>query len=186
MLILPIVDNIARQLYHSLKALHELEILLEHNSSALKEVHELIRRTLIYLKYFRPGSEEYPNAIRRAYTFLQATMDAECKSTIRATVHVVAHSSIEAARLVHSSENLDALGKTLSAVLGIMEQHPDVHYAQDQGLVYERTKQYFPDFYREIKRYIAASRWEVNGCTFVTLTAAFRTLNPLSGTFSTD
>ena len=164
---LAVVDNIARQLYHSLKALHELEILLEHNSSELKEVHELIRRTLIYLKYFRPGSEEYPNAIRRAYTFLQATMDAECKSTIRATVHVVAHSSIEAARLVHSSENLDALGKTLSAVLGIMEQHPDVHYAQDQGLVYERTKQYFPDFYREIKRYIAADRWEVNGCTFV-------------------
>ena len=164
---LAIVDNIARQLYHSLKALRELEILLEHNSAQLKEVHELIRRTLIYLKYFRPGSEEYPNAIRRAYTFLQTTMDAECKSTIRATVHVVAHSSIEAAKLVHSSENLEALGKTLSAVLGIMEQHPDVHYAQDQGLVYERTKQYFPEFYREIKRYIASGRWEVNGCTFV-------------------
>jgi alpha-mannosidase len=164
---LVVVDNVASRLYHSLKALHELENLLEHNSSESKEVHELIRRTLIYLKYFRPGSEEYPNAIRRASAFLESTIDSECKPTIRAMVHVVAYSSIDAAPLVHVSDNLETLGKTLSTVLEIMELHPDVHYAQGQALVYERTKQYFPEFYRQIKRLVASQRWEINGCTFV-------------------
>ena len=82
-----------------LTVLQDLDKLMEHDSHESKEIRELIRRTLVFLKYFKPGSEEYPNAIRRAYNFLLNTLETELKTTIPGLVHLIGHSHIDTAWL---------------------------------------------------------------------------------------
>ncbi len=87
------VDIVARRLYNSLVMLREIEITLEPHSQELKDIQELIRRTLIFLKYFKPGSEEYPNAIKRAYNFLLKALETEYKASIPLTFHSTFYSA---------------------------------------------------------------------------------------------
>jgi alpha-mannosidase len=87
------VDIFARKLYNSLVMLQDVENTFDPHSSEAKQLHDLIHRTLIFLKYYKPGSEEYPNAIRRAYDFLQKTIESECKATIPSNFNVNLFSS---------------------------------------------------------------------------------------------
>jgi alpha-mannosidase len=67
---LAVLDTTASRLDSALTVLQDLDKLIDHGSFESKKIRDLIHRTLIFLKYFKPGSEEYPNAIRRAYNFL--------------------------------------------------------------------------------------------------------------------
>ncbi|MBI5463932.1 MAG: hypothetical protein HY966_03120, partial [Ignavibacteriales bacterium] len=77
---LVVLNPVARGLYHGLAALKSLEAEHEHGSQPSKDLRELVRRTLVFLKYFKPGGEEYPNAIARAYDFLSTAAESELLS----------------------------------------------------------------------------------------------------------
>ncbi|MEK6650206.1 MAG: glycoside hydrolase family 38 C-terminal domain-containing protein, partial [Bacteroidota bacterium] len=161
------IDPTARTLYYGLRLLQELTKTLDHNSQELAQVRELIRRTLIFLKYFAPEGEEYPNAIARALTFLRSALGTEFQTTIPGLVHLVGQSHIDVVWLWKIAETERKNGRTFSTALRMLEQYPEFSYAQSQALLYHQTKQRFPGLYRSIKSQIAAGRWEPVGALWV-------------------
>ena len=160
---LAVLDSTARHLNSALTVLQELDKLIDHGSYESKKIRELIHRTLIFLKYFKPGSEEYPNAIRRAYNFLLNTLETEFKTTIPGIVHLIGHSHIDSAWLWTFSETKNKCGRTFSSVLRLMEEFPEFKFSQSQPVLYEFTKHNYPDLYKQISQRIIEGKWEPLG-----------------------
>ena len=160
---LAVLDTTARRLDSALNVLHDLEKYVDHGSDDSKEIRDLIRRTLIFLKYFRPGSEEYPNAIRRAYNFLLNTLETEHKTNLPGMIHLIGHSHIDTAWMWSLQETVRKCGRTFSTVLRLMEEFPELKYSQSQPVLYEFTKIHYPDLYKQIKQRVTEGRWEPLG-----------------------
>lgn len=164
---LVVINPIARALHSSLSAVHELEKVLGPTSSESKEIKELIRQTLIFLKYFKPDGEEYPNAIGRAYNFLSRTLEAEYKTTIPGLVHLVAQSHIDVVWLWRLQETRKKCARTFSTALRLMEEFPEFKFTQSQALLYQMTKERYPEIFKEIKQRITEGRWQAIGSMWV-------------------
>lgn len=164
---LAVIDSNARALFHCLTTLHDLEQLFEHGSQESKTIRELIRRTLVFLKYFKPGSEEYPNAIGRAYAFLINTIDSEPQATLPGLVHLVGQSHLDVAWLWNLNETKKKCGRTFSNTLRLMEEYPQFRFSQSQAMLYELTKENYPSLYKQIKQRAAEGRWELMGSMWV-------------------
>ena len=160
---LAVLDTTARRLDSALTVLQELDKLIDHGSYESKKIRDLIHRTLIFLKYFKPGSEEYPNAIRRAYNFLLNTLDTELKTTIPGFIHLIGHSHIDAAWLWTKRETTRKCGRTFSSVLRLMDEFPEFKFSQSQPVLYEHTKRHYPDLYKQINQRITEGKWEPLG-----------------------
>ncbi len=160
---LAVLDTTARRLDSALTVLQELDKLIDHGSYESKKIRDLIHRTLIFLKYFKPGSDEYPNAIRRAYNFLLNTLETELKTAIPGLVHLIGHSHIDIAWLWTLRETSRKCARTFSSVLRLMEEFPEFKFSQSQPILYEFIKQQYPDLYKQISQRVADERWEPLG-----------------------
>ncbi|HAV23646.1 MAG TPA: hypothetical protein DCX46_09170 [Bacteroidetes bacterium] len=161
------VNTTARALTNNLNSLHELEKLLEHGLPGLSEVRELIRRTLIFLKYFSPDGEEYPNAIVRALSFLQSTVATEYTEVRQGSIHLVGQSHLDVARLGRLQETIRKCGRSFSTAIRQLEEFPEYTYSQSQALLYDLAKRHFPPLYKEVRNYVSAGRWETAAATWV-------------------
>lgn len=161
------VDTTARTLYYGLKLLQELTKTLDHSSEEAAAVKELVRRTLIFLKYFAPDGEEYPNAIGRALQFLRTALGTEFRTSIPGLVHLVGQSHIDVVWLWKLAETERKNGRTFSTVLRLLEQHPSFSYAQSQPFLYHQVKRRTPRLFNEIKTHVASGRWEAVGPMWV-------------------
>jgi alpha-mannosidase len=160
---LAVLDTTARRLDSALTVLQELDKLIDHGSYESKKIRDLIHRTLIFLKYFKPGSEEYPNAIRRAYNFLLNTLETELKTTIPGLVHLIGQSHIDTAWLWTIRETSRKCGRTFSSVLRLMDEFPEFKFSQSQPILYEFTKRHYPDLYKQIHQRVTEGKWEPLG-----------------------
>jgi len=160
---LVVLDPVARRLASGLTALQELEKVLEHGSDELKDLRELIRRTLIYLKYFKPGSEEYPNAIRRAYNFLINAITDEFKTNLPGLIYFIAYSRINSlinAKLETGELNKRNCIKVTTTCLRLLEEFPELKISYNQTLFYDLIKKDCPELYKDIKKQILNGKWE--------------------------
>ncbi len=164
---LVVINRTARALYNGLTTLGELDKLASHGSQESKDVRELIRRTLIFLKYFKPEGEEYPNAIGRAYKFLTTSVENEFKTTIPGMVHLIAQSRLDPAWLWTIQETNHKAAATFSNALRVLEEFPGSTFTQSQAFLYELTGRSYPDVLRLVKLKVAEGRWEPVGSMWV-------------------
>lgn len=157
----------AKELFHGLSALREIDRIFGQGTSESKEIRELIRRTLIYLKYYDPKSEEYPNAIDRALNFLKQSFDEEVRTTINGHVHLIAQSQIHLGSRSTFKETYRRSARTFSTILRLIEQYPQLEFHQDQALLYSDAKHQYPDLYRQIKNHVNDGKWRIVGGTLV-------------------
>lgn len=164
---LAVVDGTARKLYHGLTILRELEKMFDHASQEAKDIREIIRRTLIYVKWYAPESEAYPEQIGRAYQAMQMMLDTEYRSTLPGVVHLIGHSHIDIAWLWTFKETARKCGRTFSAILRLMDEYPDFKFSQSQAYLYHLVQEHYPDLYKQIKQRVAEGRWEPVGSMWV-------------------
>lgn len=164
---LVVINPIARALYNGLTALHDLEKILGQSSPEAKDIKELIRQSLIFLKYFKPDGEEYPNAIGRSYNFLTRILETEYKTSIPGLVHLVSQSHIDVVWLWRLQETKKKCGRTFSTALRLMEEYPEFNFSQSQAYLYQLTKDHYPEVFKEIKQRIAEGRWHAIGSMWV-------------------
>ena len=160
---LAVLNPTARSLYAGLALLKDLERFYGPGTQESKDIRELIRRTLVYLKYFKPDGEEYPNAIVRAFRFLTQTMDAELRSEVPGLIHLVGQSHLDVVWLWTMREARRKSARTFSTALRLMDEFPNFRYTQSQPILYEFIKKDYPDLYKEIKQRILEGRWEALG-----------------------
>ena len=156
----------ARSLYFALKTLMDLAQLFGTPTNEGKEIRELIRRTLIFLKYFKPDGEEYPNAIGRAHNFLVTALGTEFNSNIPGLVHLTGSALLNA-----SSMSLADLGRrtaeSFSTANLLMEEYPEFVFGEGQAARYEFIEHEHPELHKNTQQRISEGRWELFGGSWV-------------------
>jgi alpha-mannosidase len=160
-----ILNRTAHALYHSLLTLSEYQQSIDHPHA--RELKEIIRRTIVYLKYFKPGGEEFPHAIGRAWKFLSSILENDFKTIVPGHVHLIGQSHIDVAWLWTFDEAVKKCGRTFSTALQLMDEFPDFRFMQSQAILYDYTAQHYPQIFDRMKKQIAEGRWEVEGSTWV-------------------
>jgi alpha-mannosidase len=77
------------------------------------------------------------------------------------------HSHIDTAWLWPLRETVRKCGRTFATACRLMERYPDYRFSCSQPQLYLYTKQHYPALYEEIKKWVAAGRWECTGGMWV-------------------
>ena len=164
---LVVIYPTAKILHAALSFFHDLERMYGPGTAESKEIRELIRRTLIYLKYFKPEGEEYPNAIGRALNFLHNTLETEFAPGGEGLVHLIGQSHLDLAWLWTMKESRRKVGRTFSGMVRLLDEYPEFRYTQSQARLYDILVTDYPSLAKEVRAHVATGRWEVTGSTWV-------------------
>ncbi|RZU41944.1 alpha-mannosidase [Edaphobacter modestus] len=85
----------------------------------------------------------------------------------QATIHLTGNSHIDAAWLWPVSETVDAVKRTFSTALQLMNEYPDYTYTQSAAAYNEWMATKYPTINNEIKKRIKEGRWEIVGGMWV-------------------
>ena len=85
----------------------------------------------------------------------------------RGYIGLVGSSHMDTAWLWPVSETIRKCARTYSNVIKLMEQYPEYKFIQSSTLHLEWMKDYYPDLYEKMKKFIAEGRYEPNGGVFV-------------------
>jgi alpha-mannosidase len=85
----------------------------------------------------------------------------------QATLHLTGNSHIDAAWLWPWTETVDAVKRTFSTALQLMNEYPDYTYTQSSAQYNEWIADKYPAMNEEIKKRIKEGRWEIVGGMWV-------------------
>jgi alpha-mannosidase len=77
------------------------------------------------------------------------------------------HTHIDTAWLWPLKESVRKCSRTFATACRLMERFPNYRFACSQAQLFAYTKQYYPDLYQDIRRWVAAGRWETTGAMWV-------------------
>jgi len=160
---LAVVYPPARSLFYALKTLRELAQIYGTATAEGKEIREIIRRTLIFLKYFKPEGEEYPNAIGRALNFLIGALGTEFGSNIPGLVHLVGSALVAPAGSWTPAESGRKTAEVFSTVFQLMEEYPELVFGLHRAHLYEQIEQQHTELFKKLRQRIEEGRWELLG-----------------------
>ncbi|MCI0563898.1 MAG: hypothetical protein MN733_35945, partial [Nitrososphaera sp.] len=164
---LAVVYAPARSLYFALKTLRDLSNAYGNQAVESKDIREIIRRTLIYLKYFKPEGEEYPNAIGRALNFLLGALGTEFTTQVPGLAHLIGSSRLSPALQWTTRAVPRKTAQTFSNAFRLMEEYPEFVFGQPQAYLYSTLEQRFPDVFKGVRQRVTEGRWEPLGGMWV-------------------
>jgi len=77
------------------------------------------------------------------------------------------HTHIDTAWLWPLKETVRKCSRTFATACRLMERYPEYHFACSQAQLYAYTKRHYPGLFADIRRWVAAGRWENTGAMWV-------------------
>jgi alpha-mannosidase len=154
----------AKSVYEGLRALKDFHDTLQRDSRDVVEVRDHIEAILDLFKGIPPNSPHFDEALQRADSLVRRTAHTVPS---RERLHLIAHSHIDVVWLWTLKEVKRKCARTFSTVLRLMDEFPEFTFAQSQALLYQYTKEKYPELYKQIKRFIKQGRWQPVGAMWV-------------------
>ncbi len=82
-------------------------------------------------------------------------------------IYAVGHSHIDTAWLWPIRETIRKCGRTFSTACRLLERHKNYYFVCSQPQLYQYAKTYYPEVFREIKRWVKAGRWGTDGAMWI-------------------
>ncbi|MCY3020429.1 MAG: hypothetical protein NTW87_15525 [Planctomycetota bacterium] len=83
------------------------------------------------------------------------------------TIHVVGHAHIDMNWLWGWPETVATVNDTFTTVDRLLQEFPTFCFSQSQTSVYQIMKDYLPELYARVKKWVKAGRWEVTASQWV-------------------
>ena len=77
------------------------------------------------------------------------------------------HSHIDVAWLWRVQESIRKSARTFSNVVTLMDKYPEMTFGQSQAVLYQMTKDHYPELYEKIKEKVANGQWDICGNVWV-------------------
>jgi alpha-mannosidase len=129
-------------------------------------VEQLIEETCLAVDISLPY-KQLREDVRRARKLFAKQLAAIQPDPEAGRIFAVGHSHIDTAWLWPISETIRKCGRTFSTACRMIERHDNYYFSCSQPQHYAFTKQYYPDVYRQIKKWVAAGRWGTDGAMWV-------------------
>ncbi|NQZ68073.1 MAG: hypothetical protein HRT89_08385, partial [Lentisphaeria bacterium] len=191
---LMVVDPATQDLYYDAKVAYDGMKRMDENSRERARLEDVLNETFhlidmsfadvplsegeIYgnpYKFIIPNfdnhyttSDAFYESVEKAGRYLKREFYSKHKSpTADEKVVMVGHAHIDVAWLWRLAHSRKKCGRTFSTVLELMDRYPDFNFFQSQPLLYQYTKENYPELYKRIKERVKDKRWEANGAAWV-------------------
>lgn len=102
-------------------------------------------------------------AARKLYLDRLASINWSAQSRV---IHT-GHSHIDVAWLWRIQESIRKSARTFTNVTHLMDIYPEMTFGQSQAVLYQMTKDNYPEIYEKIKEKVAANQWDICGNVWV-------------------
>jgi len=113
------------------------------------------------------GTEEYKASVLAATKYLEEHFYNEVCGPQEANVVCIGHTHIDVAWLWPLRQTREKAQRSFSTVVNMMKEFPEYKFMSSQPQLYKFVKEDDPELYEEIKKLVAAGRWEVEGAMWL-------------------
>lgn len=124
--------------------------------------HRIYRVMMLAVDAYKDDPANAPAARAVLRQILGQTASSD---TMRAAA--VGHCHIDIAWLWTIDETIGKVGRTFANQLSLLRRHPDYIFGESQPFLYELAKEHYPELFEEVKAYVKAGRWELQGGMYV-------------------
>jgi len=146
-----------------LKAIAETLAILPDNAPEKSRLEALAENTLLILNF---DSDKLYDTTPKALAHLKDALAAMEKHADM-TVNVIGHTHIDVAWLWRFKHTAEKSQRSFATQLELMKEFPEFTFMSSQPQLYKYVKQYAPEVYEELRKQIAAGRWEPDGGMWV-------------------
>ena len=111
--------------------------------------------------------EEIHKGVREALKYTRAFYEKGGNSRAFGRVGIIGHSHMDTAWLWPVDETIRKCARTYCNAMSLMRQYPEYKFIQSSALHCEWMKDYYPDIFEDMKKYVAEGRYEPNGGVYV-------------------
>ncbi len=112
------------------------------------------------------GKERYYESIPEAKKCLWEEL-GKINYATPGSVILSGHSHLDVAWLWTVKEIHRKCARTFSNNASLMKKYPDFKFTQSQAAVYSFVKDYYPEVYEDVKKFVKNGQWEITGNTWV-------------------
>lgn len=164
---LQLVQPDCEQLSYDLRVPMEILEFSEPNSKAYADVLAILNAAINQLDCRVPGSPEFLASVRAARAYLKEELYEKYCTEQDATVICIGHTHIDVAWLWTLDQTREKVQRSFGTVLQLMKRYPEYRFMSSQAQLYAYLKEESPETYEEVKKMVAAGRWEVEGAMWV-------------------
>lgn len=161
------LDRDVEKLYYDLLFPRQVMDFLPKDSVEYSMILEHLDHAVDLLDLRRVPSEDFYRSVREADAYITTAFYEGCCRPQEATVVSIGHTHIDCAWLWTLSQTREKVQRSFSTVIELMKQYPEYKFMSSQALLYKDAKEEAPELYEEIKKMVAAGRWEVEGAMWV-------------------
>lgn len=110
--------------------------------------------------------ERVRESIREARKYYLRKL-SEIEWSAQSTVIHTGHSHIDVAWLWRIQESIRKSARTFTNVTHLMDIYPEMTFGQSQAVLYQMTKDNYPEIYEKIKEKVANGQWDICGNVWV-------------------
>lgn len=165
---LRLVNSDCEKLYYDLRVPYEVLQFSDPISKSYADILRILRGTVDRLDCREPGSESFQASLREADEYLQNELYRKYAASGQdISVICIGHTHIDVAWLWTLAQTREKTQRSFATVLSLMKRYPEYKFMSSQAQLYDYLKQESPETYEEVKKMIAAGRWEVEGAMWV-------------------
>ena len=154
-------------LYYDLQVPADVLKFSDPNSKTYADVLRILNAAVNQMDCREPGSAVFFESVRKARAYLKKALYTDYTQEQRGTVICVGHTHIDVAWLWTLEQTREKVQRSFSTVLQMMKQYPEYKFMSSQPQLYAFLKEECPELYAEVKKMVAAGRWEVEGAMWL-------------------
>lgn len=164
---LQLIHTECEQLYYDLRVPMEILEFSDSNSKTYIDVLHILNEAINRMDCRVPGSSSFFASVHDAREYLKEELYGKYCKEQDATVICIGHTHIDVAWLWTLEQTREKVQRSFSTVLQLMKRYPEYRFMSSQAQLYAYLKEESPETYEEVKKMVAAGRWEVEGAMWV-------------------
>ena len=164
---LRLIQTECEQLYYDLRVPMEILEFSDPNSKTYIDVLHILNEAINRMDCRVPGSSSFFTSVHAAREYLKEELYGKYCKEQDATVICIGHTHIDVAWLWTLEQTREKVQRSFSTVLQLMKRYPEYKFMSSQAQLYAYLKEESPETYEEVKKMVAAGRWEVEGAMWV-------------------
>ena len=138
----------------------------EKNTREYMETLSALSRALTMVDFLEPRGEDFYESVKAADAWLEDNFYSKCRGNGTSAV-CIGHTHIDVAWLWPIRQTREKAQRSFATVIELMKRYPEYRFMSSQAYLYKTVKEDAPELYREIKKMVAAGRWEVEGAMWL-------------------
>lgn len=138
----------------------------EKNTREYMSTLTALSRAVGIVDFLEPRGEAFFESVKAADDWLQKNFYGRCSGN-GTSVICIGHTHIDVAWLWTVKQTREKAQRSFATVVELMKRYPEYRFMSSQAYLYKAVKEEAPELYEEIKKMVAAGRWEVEGAMWL-------------------